>query len=103
MLTSQITVFHRPIYFEDVMRKGPFRSMRHDHFFCELPEGLTEMKDLFRFAAPVPALGILIEKVVLARHMQSLLHERNRVIKEVAESDDWRRYLQPGGKRKCAS
>jgi len=92
-LTSEITAFHPPVYFQDTMTKGPFCSMQHDHFFQPLPSGGTEMKDVFRFAAPVPLLGRLVEILLLRRYMQALLHERNQVLKQIAETSEWKRYL----------
>ena len=92
-LTSRITAFDRPAYFQDTMIAGPFRSMRHDHFFRPLPDGRTEMRDLFRFAAPIPILGRLAELLLLRRYMARLLRERNHVIRAIAESAEWPRYL----------
>jgi ligand-binding SRPBCC domain-containing protein len=92
-LTSEITAMEPPVYFQDAMIQGAFRSMRHDHHFRALPSGATEMRDVFRFAAPLPVLGILAELFVLRRYMRGLLHERNMVIKQIAESSEWRRYL----------
>jgi ligand-binding SRPBCC domain-containing protein len=92
-LTSEITAFDRPAYFQDSMICGVFRSMRHDHFFRALSEGSIEMRDVFHFAAPIPVLGRLIEITVLRRYMQALLRERNAAIKQIAESPAWRRYL----------
>jgi hypothetical protein len=77
------------------MVKGIFRSMQADHYFRTLPSGATEMKDLFRVAAPLPILGSLAETLFLRRYMLALLRERNAVIKQIAESDDWQRYLPP--------
>ncbi|MDR3700767.1 MAG: SRPBCC family protein [Candidatus Sulfopaludibacter sp.] len=91
-LTSEITAFDPPAYFQDTMIDGPFRSMQHDHFFRPLPGGQTEMRDLFRFAAPLPVLGRLAE-ILLRRYMRALLRERNAVVRQIAESDEWQRYL----------
>ena len=93
MLTSKITAMERPVYFQDVMVKGPFRSMKHDHYFRSLPSGKTEMKDVFCFAAPLPVLGLLAEWLILRRYMRALLHERNVVIQQIAESPEWQKYL----------
>lgn len=93
-LTSEITAMERPVYFQDVMVRGPFRSMRHDHYFRSLAGDETEMKDVFCFAAPVPVLGVVAEKLLLRRYMKSLLHERNVVVKQIAESSEWQKYLQ---------
>jgi ligand-binding SRPBCC domain-containing protein len=86
-LTSEITALDRPTYFQDTMIRGDFRSMQHDHFFESLPSGETRMRDVFCFAAPLGLLGRLAELVVLRRYMQALLRERNRVVREIAESE----------------
>jgi hypothetical protein len=92
-LTSQFTAMQPPTYFQATMVKGIFRSMQADHCFRTLPSGATEMKDLFRVAAPLPILGPLAEALFLRRYMLALLRERNTVIKQIAESDEWQRYL----------
>jgi ligand-binding SRPBCC domain-containing protein len=92
-LTSAITRFDPPHAFQDTMLQGAFAFMQHDHFFREDVAGWTEMRDVFRFAAPFPVLGWLAERLALARYMQSLLDERNAVIRAVAESEQWRLYL----------
>jgi hypothetical protein len=75
------------------MLRGPFRFMEHDHFFRALSADSTEMKDVFRFAAPLPILGPLVEAAVLRQYMQRLLRERNAAIQQIGESGEWRRYL----------
>lgn len=75
------------------MVQGIFRSMKHDHFFRSLSPGETEVRDVFCFAAPLGILGRLAEIVVLRRYMHRLLRERNDVIREIAESPEWRKYL----------
>ena len=92
-LTSRFTAMQPPTYFQATMVKGIFRSMQTDHYFRTLPSGATEMKDLFRVAAPLPVLGLLAEALFLRRYMLALLRERNAVIKQIAESNDWQRYL----------
>lgn len=92
-LTSEITAMDRPVYFQDTMIQGIFRFMKHDHFFRPLSCDQTVMKDVFCFAAPIPLLGRLAEMAVLRRYMHALLRERNAVLKEIAESSEWQRYL----------
>ena len=94
-LTSEITVMTAPVYFQDVQVRGPFRFMRHDHFFEAISPDRTVMKDIFSFAGPLPLLGRIAEVLLLRSHMQCLLRERNIVLQRIAESDDWRRYLIP--------
>ena len=92
-LTSRTTALDSPTFFQVTMVEGIFRSMQADHLFRSLPSGATEMKDLFRIAAPLPLLGPLAETLFLRRYMLALLKERNAVIKRVAESDMWKDYL----------
>jgi ligand-binding SRPBCC domain-containing protein len=92
-LTSEITAMNRPVSFQDTMVSGIFRFMQHDHIFRALSNDETEMKDVFRFASPVPLFGHLAEMLFLRRYMQALLQERNSVIKDIAESNDWPGYL----------
>lgn len=94
-LTSEISAMDRPNWFQDAMIRGPFRFMRHDHFFRALPGGETEMRDVFCFAAPLAVLGRVAEVTFLSGYMMGLLGERNEVIREIAESADWPRYLNP--------
>jgi hypothetical protein len=67
--------------------------MQHDHVFRTLSPDATEMRDVFRFAAPLPVLGRLAEITVLRRYMHTLLRERNAFVKQIAESATWQRYL----------
>ena len=92
-LTSEITAMNAPVYFQDTMVSGAFASMQHDHFFRSLGDGRTEMRDVFRFVAPMGVLGRVVELLVLRAYMRGLLLERNAVVKQVAESEQWRRYL----------
>jgi ligand-binding SRPBCC domain-containing protein len=92
-LTSEITAMEPPVWFQDTMTRGIFRSMRHDHYFRCVSGDETEMRDVFCFAAPWPILGRLAETAFLRRYMRALLRERNAVIKEIAESSKWREYL----------
>lgn len=96
-LTSAITAFEPPTYFQDTMQRGAFRSMQHDHYFTALGAEETEMRDEFRFSAPLGPLGWLAERIVLRKYMLALLEERNAVVKQVAESDEWRKYLSQEG------
>jgi len=92
-VTTQYTAMHPPTYFQATMIQGIFGSMQANHYFHTLPSGVTEMKDDFRVAAPIPILGPLIETLFLRRYMLALLRERNAVIKQLAESNGWRQYL----------
>jgi ligand-binding SRPBCC domain-containing protein len=91
--TSRINAYARPRHFRDCMVRGRFRSFCHDHFF-EVRDGSTLMKDVMEFEAPLGVLGLLVERLVLRKHMVGLLLRRNEHIRRVAESDEWDSYLK---------
>jgi hypothetical protein len=51
------------------------------------------MEDVLSFAAPLPLIGWLVEISVLRAYMETLLRERNAILKGAAESVAWKRYL----------
>ncbi len=87
-----IYAFERPNFFSDKMIKGPFRSMEHTHKFEKAGEG-TKMIDEFKFAAPIGLLGKIAEMFFLKAYMKKLLLIRNGEIKNVAEGDEWRKFI----------
>lgn len=91
-LTSRITRFDRPHHFRDTMVSGAFRRFDHDHSFKPEHDG-TRIVDHFDYTAPLAVLGRLANALFLISYMRRFLAERNRVIKEVAESDAWRAYV----------
>lgn len=93
MLTVQIAEFDRPHYFVDEMRKGVFKSFRHEHLFEQF-NGQTEMKDVFYYESPVGLLGQLFNALVLTKYMTRLLILRNETIKQFAEGNDWKKVLK---------
>lgn len=91
-LTVQITAFDRPRCFRDSMVTGPFRRFDHDHFFDEAG-GVTVMRDVFDYASPLGPLGRIADVLVVERHLRRFLAARAEVIRQAAETEDWRQYL----------
>lgn len=91
-LTTKITSFQSPVYFKDEQIKGIFKSMEHEHFFNEYDD-YTLMKDVFTFKAPLGVLGKLAERIFVTRHLRNLLIQRNRIIKDFAEGEEWKKVL----------
>jgi ligand-binding SRPBCC domain-containing protein len=91
-LSVKITAYERPAHFADTMLRGAFRRMEHHHYFERDGEG-TKMRDEFAFESPLGILGRMVDTLILERYMCSFLVERNRVIQQAAESDEWRKYL----------
>jgi ligand-binding SRPBCC domain-containing protein len=92
-LSSRITEFNSPEFFTDEMVSGAFKSFKHQHIFEKNGEE-TLMKDIFDFISPLGFLGRLADKLVLKKYMTNLLEERNKVIKDYAETDKWKSIIE---------
>lgn len=90
--TSRIDGWRPCSYFREVMVEGSFARFEHEHHFAVMDDG-TRMRDEIRFSAPCGMFGKIAEKMV-RRHLIAMLKQRNAVIRRVAESDEWRRYLE---------
>lgn len=91
-LTSKITKFERPQFFEDKMVKGAFKSFKHEHHFST-EEGKTKMTDIFVYESPLGLLGKAADALFLNKYITKLLTKRNKTIKEFAESEKWKTVL----------
>jgi ligand-binding SRPBCC domain-containing protein len=92
-LTAKITEFERPNFFVDEMVKGAFKEFKHEHHFEELNSG-TLMTDFFDYKSPFGILGKLVDRLFLKKYMTKLLAERNLIIKEFAESEQWKELIE---------
>jgi ligand-binding SRPBCC domain-containing protein len=97
--TSRIDAWRPYSYFRDVIALGVFLRFQHEHFFATMDDG-TRMRDEVRFSTRWGVLGRLASKTLVRRHLTTILLRRNSMIKRVAESEEWRRYLDVPAKRK---
>jgi len=93
-LTSKITAFMQPHSFTDEMVAGPFESFKHDHFFAT-DGGVVVMTDVFDYKSPLGVLGRIADVIFLKNYMTALLNERNRVVKQYAESPELYKKVLP--------
>ena len=89
---TKITKLEFPVFFEDAMQQGDFKSFRHEHYFENMANG-TIMKDVLEFYSPFGWLGKMVDICFMKNYLQKFLMERNQVIKEFAEGDGWRKVL----------
>ena len=92
-LKVQITEMQKPFMFIDEQVEGDFKMMKHEHYFKPCENG-TIMIDQFAFEVPYKIVGKLFSSLYLKKYMQQLLENRNKVIKTVAESKQWKLYLE---------
>jgi hypothetical protein len=93
--TSLIEKLRPHSYYRDVMIAGPFQHFEHDHHFAPMDDG-TRMRDEIRFSASSGILGQLRTRMFLRKQLRAFLMERNAMIKRLAESEDWHKYLERG-------
>jgi ligand-binding SRPBCC domain-containing protein len=89
---SLISAFDAPTFFQDRMLAGRFRTFEHDHHFAETPQGIL-LSDEVRFTMPLCIPGLLVGGAILVPHIRGLLHRRFHLLKRIAESEEWRQYL----------
>ena len=91
-LRSKITEMKKPDLFTDEQVKGDFEMMKHEHHFKPCENG-TIVIDLFHFESPYGILGKWFNSLYFTNYMKRLLEQRNKTIKEIAESDKWKKLL----------
>ena len=82
----------KPKLFVDEQVEGDFKMLKHEHHFKPCDNG-TIMIDLVEFEPPYGGVGNLFSKLYLTRYLKTLLEDKNKVLKEFAESDKWKRLL----------
>ena len=92
-LTSRIVQMDRPRHFRDSLVRGAFKRFDHDHFFESSSQRITTMRDIFDYTSPLGFLGVIADSLFLTSYMRRLLEERNQIIKRIAESGDYAKYL----------
>ena len=89
ILKTKITEMNKPFSFTDEMMDGDFKSMKHEHHFRQIDNGSLVI-DLFSFETPYCAFGKIANTIFLTNYMKKLLEQKNRAIKDYAESEKWK-------------
>ncbi len=92
MHESLITKFERPTFFQATMGRGRFRRFQHDHHLYYM-DGRTVLNAKLRFTMPFGFVADLFGRFVLVPHISRMLRRRMRLLKRVAESNEWRQYV----------
>jgi ligand-binding SRPBCC domain-containing protein len=83
----------RVAWFEDSQEHGRFGSFRHLHLFRQYRHDVR-LEDHIHFALPFGPLGRLAAKFIVAPHISALARQRFAMIKELAEGEGWRAWLE---------
>jgi ligand-binding SRPBCC domain-containing protein len=79
-------------WFEDSQERGRFATFRHEHLFRQQQHGVL-LEDHIHFELPLGFMGQLAAKLLLAPHICRLARQRFAMIKELAEGDGWRAWV----------
>jgi ligand-binding SRPBCC domain-containing protein len=93
LLRTRITQMVKPSIFVDEQSKGDFKMMKHEHHFKPVDNG-TIMIDIIHFETPYGAIGKFFNSLYLTKYMRKLIEQRNKTIKEFAETEKWKKLLQ---------
>jgi ligand-binding SRPBCC domain-containing protein len=89
---GRVTKYEQPEYFQNCMEQGRFQRFEYDHFFAEVG-GQTLLNDKIRFSLPAGSFLRPIVNFLLVPYMERALQRRLKLLKQVAESDEWKNYL----------
>lgn len=92
LLRVKISEMKKPVMFTDEQVQGDFKMMKHEHHFKSCDNG-TILINLLHFESPYGMLGQWFNSLYLTRYMKKLLEQRNKAIKEFAESGKWKKLL----------
>lgn len=84
-LTVKVVKFEYPKLFVDEMTEGTFKQFKHIHEFVPQGSG-TLMKDTLVWRSPLGVLGRIADILFIEPHLRSLVSERNKRIKQLAEA-----------------
>lgn len=90
--TSKVTGCKEADFFADKMISGAFKSFKHEHFFS-YNENVTTLVDVLEYTSPLGILGKIVDRLFLKKYMTNFLLERNKTIKEFAETNKWKQIL----------
>ena len=92
MHETRVTAYDRPHYFQDSMGRGRFKRYQHEHTFTEI-DGHTLLHDKIRFSLPLGLVGDMVAKTFVVPYIAGMLHRHLLLLKRVAETEEWRKYL----------
>lgn len=91
-LRTRITEMIKPNIFIDEQSKGDFKMLKHEHHFKPCENG-TIMIDLIHFETPYGNIGKWFNTLYLTKYVRKLIEQRNKTIKEFAETEKWKKLL----------
>lgn len=93
LLRVKISELKKNELFIDEQAKGDFKMMKHEHYFKPCDNG-TIVIDIFQFESPYGVFGQCFNSLYLTKYIKRILEQRNKTIKEYAETSKWKKLLE---------
>lgn len=78
--------------FTGKMIRGDFVSFQHEHFFKPADNG-TIIIDIIHYETPYGLSGKLVNQFYLNTYLETLVKNRNEVVRQYAETEKWKAVL----------
>ena len=72
---TEITHVHKPYFFVDEQRRGPYGLWHHEHHFKSI-DGGVEMTDLVHYALPLGVLGRMAHALFVKKQLEEIFAYR---------------------------
>jgi ligand-binding SRPBCC domain-containing protein len=92
LLRTKVTEMVKPQVFVDEQSQGDLKMLKHEHHFKPCNNG-TIMIDLIHLEVKYGVIGKLLNQLYMAPYIRQLIEQRNKKIKEYAESEKWKNLL----------
>ena len=77
---TEITHVRAPHHFVDEQRVGPYAIWHHEHFFRELPDGKTEVRDLIHYVLPFAPFSEIFHDLLVKPQLATIFSHRATVM-----------------------
>lgn len=92
LVMTRVVEIQKPNSLVQEQVKGDLLHFKHEHHFKAVENG-TILIDMIDFDGPRDFIGKIIGKLYLKRYLEKLIHKRNTLIQQYAESEKWRAVL----------
>lgn len=80
---TEITQVKEQQFFIDEQRFGPYKMWHHEHWFKELPEEKTVMKDKISYKIPFGFLGHIAQAIFIKKQLKEIFEHRYSTLEKL--------------------
>ena len=92
LFTLKITDTSPGVFLQEEMIQGPFESLKHLRHFKKIQNGTLVIDEIY-YTLPKKVWAPWADRLWVNGKLHDLLKERNKILKEYAESNKWKAWL----------